>query len=522
MDFSFLRRALNALTIAAKLRLMTALASLILVAISGYFLFEEYQITRAGREIAVRQTVEVAHSILGWAQQLEARGTYTRAQAQQLALQTLQAARYSGKEYFWVQDMQPRVLMHPFKPELNGQDASHIQDPDGKPIFVLFVRRAQQSDGGGFVTYQWPKPGEDQPVPKISYVKAFAPWRWVVGSGVYADDLRKNFLASLWRTLIVVALAVAVNLLLARNVQQSVVRGLDKAVRVARAISQRDLTQQVTVKGRDEISHLLAAMKAMSEDLTQTLRGVRQAAEQLAHTSAEIASGNQDLSSRTESTASNLEQTAASMEELTGSVTQNAEAARRAARCAETANEVATQGGEAVAQVVHRMEDIRASSRQIADITSVIDSIAFQTNILALNAAVEAARAGEQGRGFAVVASEVRTLAQRSAQAAREIKTLIENSVQQVEAGGAQAALTGQTMERVVAAVQEVHTLIQEITTATGEQSNGIAQVNVAVSELDRMTQQNAALVEESAAAAQALREQAMQLLESVQRFKLT
>ena len=314
----------------------------------------------------------------------------------------------------------------------------------------------------------------------------------------------------------------AVNLLLARNVQQSVVRGLDKAVRVARAISQRDLTQQVTVKGRDEISHLLAAMKAMSEDLTQTLRGVRQAAEQLAHTSAEIASGNQDLSSRTESTASNLEQTAASMEELTGSVTQNAEAARRAARCAETASEVATQGGEAVAQVVHRMEDIRASSRQIADITSVIDSIAFQTNILALNAAVEAARAGEQGRGFAVVASEVRTLAQRSAQAAREIKTLIENSVQQVEAGGAQAALTGQTMERVVAAVQEVHTLIQEITTATGEQSNGIAQVNVAVSELDRMTQQNAALVEESAAAAQALREQAMQLLESVQRFKLT
>jgi methyl-accepting chemotaxis protein len=488
---------------------------------SGFLLVEEYQLNRAGRERAVQQNVEVAHSILEWGYQLETSGSHSREQAQQLATQALQAARYGGNEYFWLQGTDARVVMHPFRPDLNGTDGSNIKDPDGKAIFIVFAQRAQQADGGGIVEYQWPKPGQDAPAPKISYVKAFKPWGWVVGSGVYADDLRASFIASLTRTLIVIAVAMVINLLMVRNVYQSVSRGLDKAIRVARAISQRDLTHTITVKGDDEISQLLGAMKTMSHDLTDTLRTVRDATDQLAQASEQIATGNLDLSSRTESTAANLEQTAASMEELTGSVTQNAQAARRAAECATTASTVAAQGGKAVAQVVSTMDGISASSQRIADIIGVIDGIAFQTNILALNAAVEAARAGEQGRGFAVVASEVRSLAGRSAEAAKEIKSLITASVEQVEMGAAQVQTAGATMDQVVASVQEVHHLINDITTATTEQSGGIAQVNTAVSELDRMTQQNASLVEESAAAAENLREQAIALSESVNRFRL-
>ncbi|MBY0409942.1 MAG: cache domain-containing protein [Burkholderiaceae bacterium] len=504
-----------------KLRLIAAISTLLLVATSGYFLMTDYQSNRTARVLAVRQNVEIGHSILVWAQQMESAGTYSRKQAQQLAIQAVKTIRYSGDEYFWLQDTNANIVMHPFRPDFDGKDGSGIKDPNGQAIFTLFSNRALQADGGGTVEYQWPKPGQAKPVSKISYVKNFAPWGWVIGSGVYADDLQAAFIKSLWRTAAVVVLALVINLLMVRTVYRSVSRGLDKAVRVARAISQRDLTQAITVKGQDEVSALLIAMKSMSHDLNDTLRTVRDTTGQLAQASEQIAAGNADLSGRTESTAANLEETAASMEQLTSSVAQNAQAARKAAICATTASEVAAQGGHAVSQVIKTMGGISASSHRIADIISVIDGIAFQTNILALNAAVEAARAGEQGRCFAVVAGEVRVLAQRSAQSALEIKTLIQSSVEQVTVGASQVEDAGRTMERVVSAVHEVHALIQEITTATSEQSDGIAQVNIAVAELDRMTQQNASLVEESAAATEALHEQAVQLSDSVSRFKL-
>ncbi len=509
------------LTIGAKLRLMAAISTLMFVALSGYLLAEEYQMNRHGRQTAVRQTVEIAHSILEWAHKLETGGSHTREQAQALAHKALENARYSGSEYFWLQTVDAQVVMHPFRPDLNGKDGSGMKDPDGKPIFIVFAQRARQPDGGGLVEYQWPRPGQEQPVPKFAHVKLFKPWGWVVGSGVYVDDLRKDFLASLGRTAAIIALAVLVNLLFTAHIRRGIVRGLGQAIAAAKAISQRNLTAEITVTSHDEVGQLLDAMRTMTHDLRDTLRTVREATDQLAGASEQIATGNADLSSRTESTAANLEQTAASMEQLTGSVTQNAQAARRASECATAASEVAAQGGQAVSQVVDTMNGISASSRRIADIIGVIDGIAFQTNILALNAAVEAARAGEQGRGFAVVAGEVRSLAGRSAEAAKEIKSLIQASVEQVDAGATQVQTAGATMDQVVASVQEVHHLINEITTATGEQSNGIAQVNIAVSELDRMTQQNASLVEESAAAAENLREQAVALAESVNRFRL-
>ena len=512
---------LGNLTIATKLRLMAAISTLVLIALSGYLLAEEYQINRTARQTAVRQTVEIGHSILEWAHKLETSNSHTREQAQALAHKALENARYAGNEYFWLQTVDAQVVMHPFRPDLNGKDGSSMKDPDGKPIFTMFAQRARQADGGGLVEYQWPRQGQEQPVPKFAHVKLFQPWGWVVGSGVYVDDLRKSFLASLGRTTVIIGLALVINLLFIANIRRGIVRGLSQAIAVAKAISQRNLTTPIHVTSQDEVGQLLQAMRTMTHDLRDTLHTVREATDQLAGASQQIANGNLDLSSRTEATAANLEQTAASMEELTGSVTQNAQAARRAAECATTASDVAAKGGEAVAQVVSTMNGISASSHRISDIIGVIDGIAFQTNILALNAAVEAARAGEQGRGFAVVAGEVRSLAQRSAEAAKEIKSLIQASVEQVDAGASQVRTAGATMEQVVASVQEVHHLIQEITTATTEQSGGIAQVNTAVSQLDQMTQQNASLVEESAAAAENLREQAMALSESVNRFQL-
>ena len=267
---------------------------------------------------------------------------------------------------------------------------------------------------------------------------------------------------------------------------------------------------------------LMATLGEMIASLRQTVSQVRSATESINAVSYEIASGNQDLSARTEQAASNLEETAASMEQLTSTVRNSADAARQANQLAASASEIAVRGGQVVGEVVTTMDAINHSSKKISDIIGVIDGIAFQTNILALNAAVEAARAGEQGRGFAVVAGEVRNLAQRSAEAAKEIKGLIGTSVDKVEAGSRLVAEAGQTMSEIVGSVQRVSDIIGEITAAAGEQSDGIGQVNVAVSQLDQMTQQNAALVEESAAAAGSLRDQASRLAHAVQVFRMT
>ncbi|MCX8114529.1 MAG: methyl-accepting chemotaxis protein [Burkholderiaceae bacterium] len=290
---------------------------------------------------------------------------------------------------------------------------------------------------------------------------------------------------------------------------------------VAARVAAGDLTARIDLAPGDETS-VLHGMKRMVEKLQEFAAQIRRASEEIRTASGEIVVGNQDLSSRTEQQASNLQQTAASIEQLTGTVRHNADAARQASELAVAASSVAAKGGALVSQVVERMEQISESSGRIAEIISVIDGIAFQTNILALNAAVEAARAGEQGRGFAVVAGEVRNLAQRSAHAAHEIKALITDSVIKVESGCELVEQTGQTMQEIVAQVRRVTDLIGEISSATLEQSSGIGQVNQAVSQLDQMTQQNAALVEQSAAAAESLREQADRLAEAVAIFKLS
>ena len=305
-------------------------------------------------------------------------------------------------------------------------------------------------------------------------------------------------------------------------ITRSITAPMNRAKNAAERVAEGDLSAAIRVDGKDETAQMLAALSNMKDNLTRIVHGVRQNAEGVATASSQIAQGNQDLSQRTEEQASALEETAASMEQLSSTVKQNADNAKQANQLAQGASVVAIRGGEVVGQVVETMKGINDSSKRIADIISVIDGIAFQTNILALNAAVEAARAGEQGRGFAVVATEVRSLAGRSAEAAKEIKSLITASVERVEQGTALVDQAGTTMAEVVSSIKRVTDIMGEISAASTEQSQGVAQVGEAVSQMDQVTQQNAALVEESAAAAESLKGQAQQLVQAVAVFKLS
>ncbi|CAK0779050.1 methyl-accepting chemotaxis protein [Gammaproteobacteria bacterium] len=696
---------------------------------------------QAHRETA-QHAVETAYGVVDYFYHERLAGRMTDDVAKAAALTALRGLRYGAQGYFWVNDLQPRMVMHPYQTELEGKDITDITDPLGKHLFVEFVH-VVRTVKAGFVAYQWPKPGITQPVPKLSYVKGFEPWEWVIGSGIYVDDVD----AAVWDEILshgMEALGV-VGLLLAMVWfgLRSVRRPLAEAIRHFNAIAEGRFDQRIEVQRRDELGRLMLALKAMqiklsvdmteakrraeaalrvqtaldhvstnvmiadpdgkliylnravvemmahaeadirkdlpnfsardllgrnfdefhrnpahqrrllgelratyrahvaiggrsfdlvanpvsdaqgerlgsvvewsdctdikrvqdeieamvraaqSGDLTQRinlsgkegfLRGlgealnqllvtvegavsdtvhalegmaqgdftthinntyggafarirentnvtthqlsslvgdIRSAAEAIGSASREIAVGNTDLSKRTEQQAASLEETGATMEELTSTVKQNAANAGQANQFAQGARDVAERGGELVGQVVKTMGSITESSAKIADIISVIDGIAFQTNILALNAAVEAARAGEQGRGFSVVAAEVRSLAGRSATAAKEIKSLIDASTTQVNNGSRLVGQAGQTMGDIVQAVKRVTDLMAEISAASEEQSRGIEQVNQAVSQMDETTQQNAALVEEAAAAAESLQEQAEQLLTAVSQFKL-
>jgi methyl-accepting chemotaxis protein len=508
------------LTIAKRLWCLIFAVGVGISVLAALFAFSERALIEQERVGGVRNAVESAHGVLVHYQSLAASGRLSEADAKLQAIAAIKTLRYGSGDYFWLNDMAPRMVMHPTKPELDGQDLSAMADPNGMKLFIAFVD-VVKADGAGVVMYMWPKPGSATPVPKASYVKGFAPWGWVIGSGVYIDSISATMRARLAMMLIgagiLLAVLAAIGLLIAR----SITRPLHRAIRVAQTVAAGDLSSVFDIDGRDETAQLLTALKQMNDSLVGIVGDVRTSTATIATASSQIASGNMDLSARTERQASALEQTASSMEELTATVRQSADSARAASAVAVSASALALKGGVVVAEVVETMGAINVSSRKIADIIGVIDAIAFQTNILALNAAVEAARAGEQGRGFAVVASEVRSLAHRSAGAAKEIKVLIDDSVDQVGAGARLVEQAGTTMQEIVAGIARVTGMMGEISHASAEQSAGIEQVNQAIMEMDDVTQQNAALVEQAAAAAQSMHEQAANLAHIVGVFKL-
>ncbi len=469
---------------------------------------------------ATKGVVDTALSLVESHMQDAKDGKITVEEAKNRSLENIKDLRYHGGEYFWINDLEPKMLMHGVKPELNGKNVADIKDPHGKQIFVEFAKVAKEKEAGT-VEYQWAKPGATQPVDKISYVKLIKGWDWVVGSGIYVDDVKAEVAKMRWQilggTLLLALVIFAFAWLVASRIKQA----LDKAISASEQIAAGDLTVKIEIDSQDEAGQLLGSLKEMNEGLAKIVGEVRNGADSIATATEQISAGNADLSQRTEEQASALEETASSMEELTSTVKQNADNAQQANQLAISASGVAVKGGDVINKVVRTMESITDSSRKISDIIGVIDGIAFQTNILALNAAVEAARAGEQGRGFAVVAAEVRSLAQRSAAAAKEIKALIEDSVGKVQDGSRLVEEAGHTTQEIVTSIKRVTDIMAEISAASLEQSSGIEQVNTAITQMDDVTQQNAALVEQAAAAAESLEEQALQLVQVVTRFKL-
>ncbi|MDW5313389.1 methyl-accepting chemotaxis protein [Rhizobium sp. PL01] len=587
--------------ISVRLYALVGLALLTMAAVMTLGLFQEQDKLVAQRKAMLEAMNENAVTVFEAYHKQEEAGTLSQKDAQARAIEAIQAMRYQGNGYFFITDMKSMMIMHPIKPALNGTDQTDNKDPTGKHIFVEFAKKVA-AEGKGFVDYYWPKPGAEEPVLKYSHVAGFAPWGWIVGTGVYADDLAAMFKEGLIQVAVICGLAALVILLAAFSIVRSVVGPIERLKTSMRAIADEDVSSAIPETDRkDEIGQMAGVLsvlrdsvkeriglrqreaeqqsqldderrsnefRAQSDAQTQAdamgaigsaleklaggdltaeivriapeysklrddfntavtaLRGVIQS---IAHSTevvygsaGDISEAANNLSRRTEQQAAALEETAAALDEITSTVKS---ASDRAAEAREMVNETkgsAAKSGDIVRNAIAAMTRIEGSSTKISQIIGVIDEIAFQTNLLALNAGVEAARAGEAGRGFAVVAQEVRELAQRSAGAAKEIKELIRNSATEVETGVTLVRSTGDALTEIESLVNRVNEHVASIATAAREQATGLAEVNTAVNSMDQMTQQNAAMVEETTAASQTLAQESRELKSLLQTFRLS
>jgi methyl-accepting chemotaxis protein len=589
------------LTISWRLCCLVLLSLVILCGAMTFSLFQSYRSSEAERKAGLAQMNDAALTVLAKYQKLEASGAMSREDAQAAAKDIIATMRYgNGTGYFWINDMAPKMVMHPIKPDMNGGDLSDDKDPNGKFLFVEFVN-VVKAQGKGFVDYYWPKPGAEEPVEKFSHVAGFEPWGWIVGTGVYVDDLHAMF----WRDAIRFASICGIGMLVllagayvvvrsvtspigkVKGVLQSIADGergvtvpcteqkneigdiaralvvlrdsveertalqareseQQRAIAAERAGNERALTEAADRQARamGELGRALEGLAGgdlsvslgdigpeyakLREDFNTAVGALHQAIAAIAETghvvrenAADISDATGNLSRRTEQQAAALEETAAALDEITATVRTASERAHEARGMVSDTKESAGRSGEIVRNAIDAMGRIEGSSNQIGQIISVIDEIAFQTNLLALNAGVEAARAGEAGRGFAVVAQEVRELAQRSANAAKEIKMLIGNSAREVESGVALVRSTGDALVEIAELVERVNAHVETIAIAAREQATGLQEINASVNQMDQMTQQNAAMVEETTAASQTLAEQSLHLQSLLTAFKL-
>lgn len=507
-------------SVATRLAGLGVVAFLALAISVGVLAADKRRQMMADRRLATKHVVEVAQGVLAHAHELELSGAMSREEAQRSARELVKSLRYEGSEYLWIHTLDTtEMVMHPTKPALDGTKIGELKDPTGVPIFSVMNERVRR-EGAGFVEYQWPKPGAEVPQPKVSYVSGFTPWAWVIGSGIYVDDVNAAF----WRDVRgLSAVLVSLGVLMMVGfwwVTRSVLRPLREAMSVAERTAAGDLEVRFEPRADgDELDELLASLARMQRQLQSMVMAIRRGSEVMRGTMGQVVGTNEEVERRTQAQMVRLEEAASTIEELSTTVRQNAHTARKVDERARQAADIARSGGEAMTRMLAVLERVTTATARIGVVTEVIDDMAFQTNILALNANVEAARAGEHGRGFAVVAAEVRSLALQSASSAREIKKLVADTTIEVQRTAEEARGAGQSVGSVVTASNELAMLVAEITTATEQQAQSLDLASSAVSDIDQATQQNVTVVGKAATAARGLSAEAQSLTDAVSQF---
>jgi len=458
------------------------------------------------KKTALKDLTDVAYTLVNSYEARAKSGELKPEEARQRAMANLKAFRYSDNEYFFILDSTGKIVMHPINQQLDGKDMSNEKDAEGKYFFREMAQTGKEK-GEGFISYMWPKAGNSKPVPKISFVKYNKQWDWVMGTGIYVDDVHAETSKLQWQIIISTIVCAVFIMLIAFFVSRKVKNALNDAVHVANDLADGNLAVDVVVRSEDETGRLLMAMKNMVGKLREVVEGVSAASGNVAAASEQMSSGAQQVSEGATVQAASAEEVSSSMEEMSSNIKQNADNAHQTEKIALKAANDAKEGGQAVTETVSAMKDIATK-------ISIIEEIARQTNLLALNAAIEAARAGEHGKGFAVVATEVRKLAERSQTAAAEISKLSASSVEVAEKAG-------EMLTRIVPDIQKTAELVQEISAASNEQNSGADQINKAIQQLDQVIQENASATEEIASTAEELSSQAEQLMDTIGYFKI-